>query len=92
MFKIYKFAHKSYEILSSSNAKVLLLDYDKLEEWPNTLKRVTKIVDNNLSTYQKVTEELNTDYQSKFFDNDKKEFDNCEVNKFMSMNLPIYNW
>ena len=93
MFKIYKYAYEAYEVLTSRKAKVLLLDYDELENWPKTLKSITNLLDKNLLTDLeiKIKQELNFDSQLGFIDNNNKEFDSFEVEKFMSMNLPIYS-
>ena len=93
MYKTYKYAYESYEILSSSNAEVLLLDYDKLEFWPSILKSLTKLLDKNLlaDLEIKIAKELSSDSQLGFINNNSKDFDSYEVEKFISMNLPIYN-
>ena len=93
MFKVYNSAYESYKLIASSNAKLILLDYDKFENWPISLKSLTNLLDKNLlnNIEIKIKKDLNTDSQLGFIDNKNKEFENSEVEKFMSMNIPIYN-
>lgn len=94
MLETYRYAHESSEILASSKAEILLLDYDDLEKWPNKLKSSKNLLDKNLvaEIEFKIKKELNNDSQLGIFDNKNKEFDSLEVEKFMSMNLPTYSW
>ena len=93
MYKTYKYAYESYKELSSSKAEVLILDYDQLECWPSILKNLTKLLDKNLLTNLeiKIAKELSIDSQLGFINNNNKDFDSSEVEKFMSMDIPIYN-
>ena len=93
MYKTYKYAYESYKLLSSSKAEVLILDYDKVECWPSVLKSLTKLLDKNSLTNLeiKIAKELSSDSQLGFINNNNKDFDSSEVEKFMSMNIPVYN-
>ena len=94
MLETYKYAHESYEILASSKAELLLLDYDNLEKWPIALTNSKNLLEKDLVTKfeYKIKKELNKDSQSGFIDNNNNDFDKKEVEKFMSMDLPTYSW
>ena len=94
MLETYKYAHESYEILASSRAELLLLDYDNLEKWPITLTNSKNLLEKNLVTKfeYKIKKELIKDSQLGFIDNNNNDFDKKEVEKFMSMDLPTYSW
>ena len=94
MLETYKYAHESYEILASSKAELLLLDYDNLEKWPTILANSNNLLEKNLVTKfeYKIKKELIKDSQLGFIDNNNNDFDKKEVEKFMSMDLPTYSW
>ena len=94
MLETYKYAHESYEILASSKAELLLLDYDNLEKWPTKLTNSKNLLEKNLFTKfeYKIKKELIKDSQLGFIDNNNNDFDKKEVEKFMSMDLPTYSW
>ena len=94
MLETYKYAHESYEILASSKAELLLLDYDNLKKWPSTLTNSKNLLEKNLVTKfeHKIKKELIKDSQLGFIDNNNNDFDKQEVEKFMSMELPGYSW